>query len=214
MNNSITASADSLMNVLVLCTQNIMTQAELYHLISAGHPELCKWETFIQIQFIFVLIKKKTLKKPVSQTLEVFWRKEVTVPGGEQCQIMTWKNLCLLISEASSSPAPSLIAGFFCSSWNSESNGRESIQQHTSSTVHSGLSVSPEKIMKKAAHGEFTSIWQEANLLNEGHGLRREEARVACVIVDDAVKHLFFIITGERRLKKNTRHTILFLLCT
>lgn len=130
------------MNVLVSCTQNIMTQAELYHLISAGHPELCKWETFIQIQFIFVLIKKKTLKKPVSQTLEVFWRKEVTVPGGEQCQIMTWKNLCLLISEASSSPAPSLIAGFFCSSWNSESNGRESIQQHTSSTVHSGLSVS------------------------------------------------------------------------
>lgn len=40
--------------------------------------------------------------------------------------------------------------------------------------------------------------------MNEGHRLRRKEPRVSHVIVDDAVKHLFLIITWERRLKKNT----------
>lgn len=38
--------------------------------------------------------------------------------------------------------------------------------------------------------------------MNEGHRLRRKEARVAHVIVDNAVKHLFLIITWERRLKR------------
>lgn len=41
-----------------------------------------------------------------------------------------------------------------------------------------------------------------ANLLNDGHRLRRKEARVAHIIIDNAVEHLLLIITWERRLKE------------
>lgn len=38
--------------------------------------------------------------------------------------------------------------------------------------------------------------------MNEGHRLRGKEARVAYIVIDNAVKHLLFVVTWEGRLKE------------
>lgn len=46
-----------------------------------------------------------------------------------------------------------------------------------------------------------------SHLLNEGDRLRREKAREAYVIVDNAVKHFLFIVTWKRRLAEKKNNT-------
>lgn len=45
-------------------------------------------------------------------------------------------------------------------------------------------------------------VAEKANLLNEGLGLWRKEARIAYVIINNAVKHFLLIIPWKRRLKR------------
>lgn len=50
-------------------------------------------------------------------------------------------------------------------------------------------------------------VAEKANLLNEGLRLWRKEARIAYVIINNAVKHFLLIIPRKRRLKKKKRAT-------
>lgn len=45
-------------------------------------------------------------------------------------------------------------------------------------------------------------VAEKANLLNEGLRLWRKEARIAYIIINNAVKHFLFIIPWKRRLER------------
>lgn len=61
-----------------------------------------------------------------------------------------------------------------------------------------------EEVIKCSSSGEFSFLSLGANLLNEGCRVRRKEAGVAHIIIDNAIKHFFLIVAGERRLKERT----------